>query len=467
MLRDHEVRDSFFDGRMQRLLVLSAKPRRIDVKATMIKCADSITAYIERFANETETSAALSHLEGVHFPYNLLPDWISRLGSLTSLRIRDGSVLGVEAASAISACCPNFVDLTCYYCMCEYLLFQVAILLPSSMNQSSSADEDLAAFFQTLRPNSLQSFEVISQNGIGEQALTALTTHATSLRSLILGSLPPAGMTALNSLASCTSLEKLSIENDPHNLRIMTGMDGLLNEISAWISSCKSLRDLSFNHFFNVLPVVKDVLAAPDIHLQSLSIEDFSCYLSADGTSIGEATWVALGTQDRLESLTLGLQNGSIDHFLIRQGSSLANSIMSLQNLVSLNLMQVHVELPVIRLLPAALPSLAEFSFSGDNVDDSILDPLSTLSHLKLLSINAPSSFTYFGLLEFIRKLATPKREGMRIDILYQHGHLSFGTEEIATLGDVMRVELKGRIDITYTSYPDELHEEDFSEYSD
>ncbi|KAI4858874.1 hypothetical protein F4820DRAFT_441459 [Hypoxylon rubiginosum] len=448
MLRDPGLRDSFFEGPMQQLLglqnpigVLQLTPR--DRKAIMVKCADSITAYIKRFADETETTAALAHLEGVYFPHDLLPNWISRLGNLTSLRIRDGSVLGVEAAKAISECCPHFVDLTCYY------------------YHSSNADEDLAAFFQTLRPNSLQSFEIISQNGIGEQALTALNAHATSLRSLILGSLPPQGIMALSSLASCTALEVLSIENDAHNLRSMADMEEVLREVSAWISSCKSLRHLSFYHFLSILPVVKDVLGAPDIRLQSLSIVDFLYH------DPGEATWVALGTQDRLESLTIGLHNRSIDGFSVRQGSLLADSILKLKSLTTLNLIMASIDLSTVQHLPEALPNLVEFSFSGDNVDDSILGPLSNLPQLKLLSINAPSSFSYSGLFDFVQKLAaTPDREGIRIDILNQHGY-PFDQEENDILRDFMADELKGRIDITYTNHPDDLHEEDFTDFSD
>ncbi|KAI1758984.1 hypothetical protein GGR53DRAFT_185969 [Hypoxylon sp. FL1150] len=459
MTRDEGVCDSFFEGPMQQFLRLREvpmqqslskwrQPQRIKVKSTLAECADSITEYIKRFADESESTAALLHLEGVHFPHHLLPSWISRLRTLTSLRIRDGSVLGVGAARAISECCPNFVDLTCFYC--------------------SNADEDLAAFFQTLRLNSLQRFEIISHNGIGPQALTALNAHAMSLRSLIFGSLPPQGMAALNLLSSCTALEKLSIEPDPHNNigNMLANKKDVLKEISVWISSCKSLKHLSTNHFLNALSVVRDVLAVPDIRLQSLSIIGFLDY-AAYNDGAAEATWTALGKQDDLESLTLGIQNHSADSLTISQGSSLADSILNLKKLTSLNLMQAHVDMPVIRHFSETLTNLVEFSFGGDNMDDSILGPLSTLWHLKLLSITAPSAFTFHGLSDFITKLAMPSQEGIKIDILYQHGHLSFDLEEITALRDIMMERLKGRIDITYTSYPDELHEEDFDDFSE
>lgn len=299
-----------------------------------------------------------------------------------------------------------------------------------------------------------------------------------SLRSLILGSLPPKGMMALGSLSSCTALETLSIEPDPYDNvgdMLMEGKEDVLKEISAWISSCKSLRHLSFNFFLNPLSVVKDVLATPDIRLQSLSIVGFVDHSTDNDDATGdddaaEATWTALGKQEDLKSLTLGLQNDSINAIgglTINQNSSLANSILKLRKLTSLNLMQAYVELPVISQFSEALTDLAEFSFGGENVDDSIFGPLSTLWHLKQLSINAPSSFTYHGLLDFIQKLARPGQEGIKIDILYQHGHLAFDPDETTTLRNMMTQQLKGRIDITYTTYPGEVHEEDFDDFSD
>lgn len=92
----------------------------MDTLATIVKCADSITQYIKRLADDTGTAVSLAHLEGTYIPHHILPTWIARLGTLTSLRIRDGSVLSIEAASAISEFCPLFVDLTCYYWYAEF-----------------------------------------------------------------------------------------------------------------------------------------------------------------------------------------------------------------------------------------------------------------------------------------------------------------------------------------------------------
>ncbi|KAI0004869.1 hypothetical protein F4779DRAFT_599118 [Xylariaceae sp. FL0662B] len=457
MTRDNAVRSFFFDGPMDQFLVLrdghhhnkntrKAALPLIDLRATMVKCADSITGYIHQLAHDTGTAVALAHLEGTLIPPELVPTWITRLNTLTSLRIRDGSILGVEAASAISQCCPNFVDLTCYY------------------YQSSTADEDLAAFFRTLRPSSLRSFQVISQNGIGENALTALNAHAASLKSLKLGSLPPQAMKSLNMLSGCTALEILAIENDGHNkVDLKVFNEGMLQEFSKWIGKCKLLRELSFTHVLNALPVVKEVLGTPGIRLTSLSVEDYLSGTEAENA----ATWSLLGSQDRLESLTLGLQDGQVDGLAIGRILPLENSICMLKNLTSLNLMQASVTSLQIDHFVRELPNLSEFSFSGELMDDFDLELLSRLRYLKALSINATSAFEWEGLRNFAQMLNLPHNEGIRVDILNQYGEFKFSDEEYRWLQSYFADKLNGRIEITYFMDPDELHEADFSEFSD
>ncbi|KAI1085376.1 hypothetical protein F5B20DRAFT_881 [Whalleya microplaca] len=457
LARETAARRFFFDGPMEQFLVLRESYHHykntrkaaflpIDFRGTMVKCADSITQYIKQLADDRGTAVALAHLEGTFIPPELMPTWMTRLNTLTSLRIRDGSILGVEAASAISECCPNFVDLTCYY------------------YQSSTADEDLATFFRTLRPNSLRSFQIISQNGIGEQALTALNAHAASLKSLKLGSLPPQAMKSLNSLSGCTALETLAIENDGHQkIDLKVFSQGMLRELSEWVSSCRSLRELSFTHVLNALPVVKEVLSTPGIRLTSLSVEDF-----LSGTEVENATtWSVLAFQDRLESLTLGLQDAQVDSLAIPRIPQLGKAICMLKNLTSLNLMQASVDYFHIKAFVDALPNLSELSFGGEFVDDEILGPLSTIRHLKALSINASSRFGWVGLRDFAQNLNSPDHEGIRVDILNQYGEYKFPEDQYNWLQKYFVDTLKGRLEITYFMDPDELHEDDFSDYSD
>ncbi|KAI2468599.1 hypothetical protein F4781DRAFT_397782 [Annulohypoxylon bovei var. microspora] len=439
--RDMRVRRFFFEGPVEQFCVI--QDGHLDTGATMNKCADSIIQCIKESADSIGAKVALEHLEGTHIPHDILPDWMAKLRSLRSLRIRDGSVLGLEAATAISQYCPNFTDLTCYY----YI--------------SSDADEDLATFFHTLRPNSLQSFEVISKNEIGPNALTALNSHATSLRSLSLRSISLQAKKALDQLSSCTALETLVIENSNffNNADLEDFGNDVLKGVIAWISNCKSLRDLSLR-ILNALAIVKGVLMSPDIHLTSLSVVDFQSLPD----EVDDVAWAALGSQDLLESFTLGLLDGDISGLVINSKSTLVDSICRLKNLASLNLMLSYVTSSVVRRFATSLPKLFEFSFSGDMMNDSILDPLSKLYQLKILSINALSAFSFDKLYEFAVELNTPDRMGIRVDILNQLGELKFEDSDYAQLQQFFVDTLQGRIEMTYYMDPDELHETDFSD---
>ncbi|KAI2631070.1 hypothetical protein GGR54DRAFT_635673 [Hypoxylon sp. NC1633] len=472
--RGKDISDFFFSDLMNHFFVRRdasishAAYNTVDINTFIVKCTDSITEYIKRLADDNGTTVALEHLEGSNIPYNLLPTWIGRLEMLTSLRIRDGSVVGIEAARAIAECCPNFMDLTCYYCMSlpfplmsllsyPYRIFLWKIVLE---DQSSTADEDLATFFHTIRPNSLRSFQIISQNGIGASALTALnSTQAKSLRSLILGNLSHQAMRALNLLSSCTSLETLRLENDLYNRINLEDCGGeLLSQVSAWMCSCKSLRNLNFCHVRNALTLAKDIMSVPEIRLTSLSMIDF-IYGDVDEDS---KTWSALSSQTDLESLTLGLPFSLPAlglHF--ERYPTLGNSICQLKNLTSLNLMHAYVTASCVQDFAGALPKLSEFLFSGDIMDDTTLECLAGSSKLKMLSINATTNFSYSGIRKFASSFDAPDRRGLRVDLLNQACQLKLTDAEHSDLQHFFRNQLKGQIDINYIDVPDELREED------
>jgi hypothetical protein len=192
----------------------------IDYHHTMIRCGEAITQRIQEMAEQSGTSVALSHLEAIQIPGNILSTWITRLPSLVSLRLQDGSVLNTEAASAIYEVCPRFSELSCLLCRGDGI----------------DVDGNMACFIQALKPNTLQRFEIISYNELGEKTLTALNTHAESLKVLRLGSLSGDAVKALNTLPSCTALESLHIENRRQDqVDLASGSEALLKEITAWM----------------------------------------------------------------------------------------------------------------------------------------------------------------------------------------------------------------------------------------
>ncbi|KAI0597583.1 hypothetical protein F4775DRAFT_559755 [Biscogniauxia sp. FL1348] len=456
---NQDVRRFYLGPDMQRFLVprykeddmtdlLNARRVPISIRPTMINCANTITKYIKDSAEHNEKAVALAHLEGYFIPHDILPRWVARLGTLTSLRLRDGSVLGVETASALSKYCPKFSELTCYY------------------YQSGNADEDMAAFLQTLRPNSLQRFEIISKNGIAQNTLAALNLHAESLKTLILGSLTPSAITNLNALPQCTKLECLVIENDFH-YQVPRRLDSnLTHEIAVWIGNCKSLRELTFRHVQDALGIVEEVMTTPGIHLTSLVIQGFRLTSPA----LSQAAWIALAKQRSLESLTLESIPGEEDNFQMMEGlvlefqPPLTESICLLTNLTYLNLMQAHVSVEEIGQFSCALSRLEDFAFGGELVDDSVLEILGTFPALKALSVNANSMFTWESLRTFALGLNSPGHKGFKLEVMAQVAGAKLSNEQEKWLEDYFIHTLGGRFSMTYPLGLDEYHEGDFSE---
>ncbi|KAI0430498.1 hypothetical protein F5Y09DRAFT_307660 [Xylaria sp. FL1042] len=450
---DWPLRQFFFEGLMQDFLVLQrgnefakstrSRPPPFDNPAITSKCADSIIQYTKTLADDNSASMALTHLEASVFPRDVLPTWLSRLGALTSLQIQNGSVLGVEAASAIAEYCPNFAELTCFHC------------------SSDTAAEDMAAFFLTLRPNTLQAFEVHSRNNLSEVTLAALKIHAKSLRILDLRSLLASTIKDIHVLSECTALERLLIEKEATDRsELDSWSEEELAHVATWISSCKALRELSFHHIRDAIPILYHVLQVPEIHLEKLHIQD---YRSAS-EEITKATWIALGQQDRLKLLTIASQDHSINDLVLSGHPELTDSICRLFNLTTLNLMQTYVCSGEISRIAMALPRLEELSFGGDLVDESILEPLSELQKLATLSINAATAFTFDGLLGFAQRLYQVGNQGIRVELLNQRYEAKFTKEEEMQLNVYFVDYLNGQFAISYPNDPEELHEVDFSD---
>lgn len=293
--------------------------------------------------------------------------------------------------------------------------------------------------------------------------MTALNYHAASLRRLVLRNLTPQAMKALNSFPDCTFLETLLIENDRYNLVDPADYpEETLKEVSSWICKCKSLQDLSFSHFIGSDPVVNDILNSPNIRLTSLSLIS----IHSDAEAEYASTWTALGLQDRLESLTLGLHELGYGH-IAEAKPPLVDSICRLKNMASLNLMQVYLAQDTVERIAASLPNLSEISFGGNLLHNSVLIPLSAIPKLKLLCISSLSSFSFQGLYKFVSRLISRGRTGIKIDILNQLGECKLTTSESDLLQMHFMKHLEGRLEIAYFMDPDELHETDFSDVSD
>jgi len=93
------LRDAFFKDDMAVFNIVDDPTKltrqnrpRLNTEAIITKVGETLTAFVRDAAARENKSVALTSLEGVYIPMDVLPVWISRLSTLQSLSIRDGSV---------------------------------------------------------------------------------------------------------------------------------------------------------------------------------------------------------------------------------------------------------------------------------------------------------------------------------------------------------------------------------------
>jgi hypothetical protein len=82
----------------------------IDIDTIVIQVTSKVTEFIKESAHEQNTIVGLGSLEGNHLPTAALSNWLGNLSQLTSLAIRDGSVLNANVGKIIADNCPAFKE---------------------------------------------------------------------------------------------------------------------------------------------------------------------------------------------------------------------------------------------------------------------------------------------------------------------------------------------------------------------
>lgn len=439
------LREGFFSPPLKDFYVTRKRGRALmDIDQIVIKTGDAVTSFIKKAAEDEGKTVMLNSLEGYHLPTVQLQDWVSRLSHLSSLTVRDGSVLTKNVSRQIRASCPFFKELVCHYCL------------------GDDVDNELAGFINELGPNTLQSFTVMSLNALGEHTFTALTRHSESLKLLSFYVELP-GITALHFLSGCYNLREITIEASGMAVREMKwerDFKEQFQQVTSWLSGCHSLTNLDLAYVPDTPSILARILKAPEIRLLSLSVK-----LVRSDVQV----YSALGQQTDLESLVIRSEDEAtgIGGLGIGAHEFLINSICGCPKLRKLDLMNEPLAMPDILRIVDSLPLLDDFAFDGDLIDDGYLLPLARLRFLKTLNINALSTFTFSGILQFISDMRYDEagsHGGIRVYIMRQFGENKLTDREEKTLSDEMMRRFGGRFEITYDADPDELHESDFSD---
>ncbi|EOO00638.1 hypothetical protein UCRPA7_3868 [Phaeoacremonium minimum UCRPA7] len=440
-------RTPFFAGAMESFELVSktSKTRRgqpiLEMQKIVEKIGDTITEFVKDAADRENKSVALTSLEGLFIPTPLLSLWTSRLATLSSLTLRDGSVLTGEVAEAIHVSCPAFKELVCFNIL------------------GSTVDEDLAAFILGLRPNSLETFSVLSTNQIGQESLGALQYHSSSLRELGLSNIQKEAFPHLNALSPCDSLEWLHLESsrDGMTSKWATESKDTFLEVASWLKSCSKLCRLEMFRVPGAGTLLADVLKSPELRLKSLELsllDDDEAFYPALGNQIGLERFSFVSTDEFLQTATPR-------HF------AFLNSVCNCRNLRELDLMQFSMSLADLVQVKDTLSKLEEFSFDGEMLSDEIWKALKQLPALKTLNINGLSAFSFEGILSFIQFLqSSPAHRGFRLYIMNQIGEAKLSDDEEVLLGGQMAAAAgpDGRLDLTYFRDPDEEMSEELSD---
>jgi hypothetical protein len=102
------LKAQFFRPPLEKLQIWRGRGRALNLEAIIVEVANLVTDCIRTSANQEDKRVGITTLEGFYLPTANLPKWVSGLSNLTSLSVRDGSVLNSDVACALRANCPVF-----------------------------------------------------------------------------------------------------------------------------------------------------------------------------------------------------------------------------------------------------------------------------------------------------------------------------------------------------------------------
>ncbi|KAI9368497.1 hypothetical protein BJX61DRAFT_537211 [Aspergillus egyptiacus] len=370
-------------------------------------------------------------------PPATLNQWIESSPQLQTLSVWSGSVFSQHAGEKIRVHCPDFKQLRIYIWQNK-----------APGNSERDAETDAEELFNTLRPNSLEYFEVLSFSHLGPRSIKALGTQKDSLMELKLTSLDINTIRELPSLTALPRLEVLTL-TDSAPTAWDEQFHTTVGEISEWLQSCTKLKRLELRKFLDDTELLTKVLTTSDIHLTTLSFS--GCKLSATRGFLD-----VLASHTSLQTLYLrgeGSENPN-------DNANLVQALTSLSDLRDLELKDVSdfFTMDNVLTLTPFLPQLERLWISGEAYNDSLWDAFLCCPNLKSLAIYALSNFTAAGVIEFISRLG-PANKGMNLSILNAVCAASFPYETQVLIREFLEEGFKGSFDFG-------LAQEEFSDAS-
>jgi hypothetical protein len=410
---------------------------RLNIPVVLSLVGESITNFVSVAATENDATVALDEIAPGDISSAVLPSWTGRLSRLKTMTLWDGVVLNEDLANAINHHCPNFKDLTFYRC------------------SRDGTDPDFAAFFGALRSNSLESFTALNAQGIGQKTLLALNNHSSSLKVLHLDGLWYApdieqrfeqllisqrcdAIKNLSLLQGCLALESLFIKDAHGNIDLEATENDVFLEVVDWLGRCERLRELTFEKLVSAPTILTHLCLNNDTRLRKLKVTGYSLTGSQDFHK-------ALSHQTTLQSLTLTAEaEGSFRDDI----DTLVSSVCQLKALTHLDLCDAsdYFRNPEISRIATSLKRLETFTFSGYDVTDAVWYAISGLHSLRVLAIQALTSFTVDGVLGYISTLQ-PTNQGLVLSLWKQNGESDFSENDKSIIQESIADKVEGRFE--------------------
>ena len=361
--------------------------------------------------------------------------WVPSLRRLERLELWVGrALMGKDVQQAMYDHCPQLNNVSIYSWPDPSSLGQVPI-------DPFEADKELGSFLHGLPENSLESFENIRQCGISQSICSGLARHAPSLTDLRL-CVEKEAIPHLLLLKDCVNLQRVKFEVAGVNLDENSIKQEELTGLTAWLRDCHRLQSLEFFEAAFAPTVLTPVLQSNDIRLEELSIRSLrSWYAMKNHRSFHQA----LANQKALNTLSLFGDAAEVIH---DDNSALVDSVRQCKQLKHLKLRGVseYLNETAISELLVALPQLEELYIQGLNLGDEILDYVAVHPELRSICFMDLTSFSFEGLLSFVGKLDTSKRNfDLAIQMASNEALLS--DEEVQVIRQALFDKVGGKLD--------------------
>jgi len=395
--------------------------RRVKIQKKEYLVVDAIQTSNRLADLITKETPMLEELSG-NIYHSTLSGCIRSLPKLQSLTLYEGEALEATG-NLINSYCPLFRSLKFYGW------------------QHSDADQQFATFLNDLRPNSLESFEIISTSQVGVESFLALNCHRATLSELKLAGIKADAMPSISMLKECTNLISLSLaENGVGTQDLEKRHNDIFLETIAWLCECHMLQTISMTKMLSATGLLTPVLLKNNIRLTKLELEGYLMSESSD-------FHCALASQTSLQALWLKGESSDLGSDV----DILVDSLSKLENLTDLRLREISDYFldSHISKLAQCLRRLETWWTSGYGITDAIWSDVASLHDLRDLSLSAVTRFTSDGIMGFVLSLG-PGNSGLILNVTMADEDFQMSEDEQLLIRETISSKVGGRFDFMY-----------------